>query len=67
MLFMALFWIGLIVAVIWAIGRLFPRERRSVNLVRRESLARRYALGEITEAEYLRAMSALDYEEGAIV
>jgi uncharacterized membrane protein len=67
MLFMALAWIGLIVAVIWGIGRLFPREQRSVSLATRESLARRYALGELSEAEYLKAMSAINYEERTIV
>lgn len=67
MLFMVALWVGLIVAMIWAIGRLFPRERRPVSLVTRESLARRYAMGQLSEAEYLQAMSALDYEERTIV
>lgn len=67
MFFMVALWVGLIVAVIWTLGRLFPRERRPMGMVTRESLARRYAMSELSEAEYLRAMSALDYEERTIV
>jgi len=63
MLFMGLFWIGLIVALVWGVGRLFPRERRSAGVIAREAIRRRYALGEITEGEYLQAMRALASDE----
>ena len=61
-LMMALAWIGLIVLLIWGIRHLFPHERRSDEVVASEMLARRYAAGELTEAEYLRALNTLrDY------
>lgn len=63
MLFMGLFWIGLIVALVWGVGRLFPRERRSAGVVAREAIRRRYASGEISEAEYLQAIRALGPDE----
>lgn len=59
MLLMALFWIGLIVLLIWGVSRLFPRERRTDRAIAREVIARRYAAGDITEAEYYQAMRTL--------
>ena len=61
-LMMALVWSGLIVLLIWGIGLLFPHERRSAEVVASEMLARRYAAGELTEAEYLRALNTLRYD-----
>lgn len=62
MALMALFWIGLILLLIWGIGRLFPRERRADRDVAREVIGRRYATGEISEAEYRQAMRTLGYD-----
>lgn len=59
MLLMALFWVGLILLVIWAIARFFPRERRTDRDVARAVVGRRYAAGEISEAEYYQAMRTL--------
>ncbi|HZC07325.1 MAG TPA: hypothetical protein VE338_16950 [Ktedonobacterales bacterium] len=62
MLLMALFWIGLIALALWAIRRLFPRERRTERDVAREVIGRRYAAGQITDAEYRQAMRTLGAE-----
>ena len=59
---MALIWIGLLVPLIWGIGRFLRHERHSEDEVAREMLGRRYAAGEITEAEYLHALRALHYD-----
>ncbi|HZC04503.1 MAG TPA: hypothetical protein VE338_02600 [Ktedonobacterales bacterium] len=67
MLFMGLFWIGLVVVLVWGVGRLFPRERRSAGVVAREAIRHRYASGEITEAEYLQAMRALASDKHPLV
>ncbi len=56
---MFLFWSGLIVFTIWAVRSYFPRDRRSDTDIAREVLRRRYAAGEISEAEYLRATQLL--------
>jgi uncharacterized membrane protein len=55
-------WIGLALLLIWCVRRLFPVDRRSAEEVAREVLGRRYAAGEITEAEYLRALDTLRYD-----
>lgn len=62
MALMALVWVGLALLLIWGVRRLFPHERRSDEEVAREVLGRRYAAGEITEAEYLRALNTLQYD-----
>lgn len=59
MLLMALLWVGLLALLIWGLRRLFPRERKTERDVAREVIERRYAAGQITEAEYLQAMRAL--------
>ncbi len=59
MLLMGLFWIGLFLLLLWAVSRFFPRERRRDVEVARELVSRRYAAGEISEAEYQQAMRAL--------
>ena len=61
-LMMALVWSGLVLLLIWGIRHLFPHERRSAEVVASEMLARRYAAGELTEAEYLRALNTLRYD-----
>lgn len=60
MLLMALLWIALVAALVWGVGRLFPRERRSSRDLARDVVARRYAAGEISEAEYYQALRALE-------
>jgi uncharacterized membrane protein len=62
MLAMVLVWVGLTLLLIWAVSRLFPRERRSDEDLAREVLGRRYAAGEMTEAEYLMALHTLGHE-----
>ncbi len=59
MVVMALLWIGLLLLLIWGIRRLFPRERKTALDVAREVVERRYAAGQITEAEYLQATRTL--------
>ena len=61
-LVMALVWSGLVLLLIWGIRHLFPHERRSAEAAASEILARRYAAGELTEAEYLRALNTLRYD-----
>lgn len=55
--------LALCLAVIWVAGRLFPYERRSGSALARITLQRRYAAGQISEAEYLRALRTLDQDE----
>jgi uncharacterized membrane protein len=62
MLLMALFWIGLIALALWTIRRLFPGERRNERDVAREVIRRRYAAGQITDAEYHQALRTLGVE-----
>ena len=62
MLLMAFFWVGLLLLVVWAIVRIFPRERRTDREVARDVVGRRYAAGEINEAEYYQAMRTLGSE-----
>ena len=59
LLVMALFWIGLILLLVWGVSRFFPREHRNDRDVAADVLRRRYAAGEISEAEYLQAMEIL--------
>lgn len=59
MLLMALFWIGLLLLALWAITRILPHDRRTDRDVARDVVGRRYAAGEITEAEYYQAMRTL--------
>ena len=56
---MFLFWSGLIVFAVWAVRSLFPRDRRTDTDTARDVLQRRYAAGEITEAEYQQAIHTL--------
>lgn len=54
-------WIGLALLLIWGVKHLFPYDRRCAEEVAREVLGCRYAAGEITEVEYLRALNTLRY------
>lgn len=56
---MFLFWSGLIVLTVWAVRSFFPRDRRSDTDVAQDVLRRRYAAGEISEAEYQQAIKTL--------
>jgi putative membrane protein len=62
MLVMVLVWAGLVLLVIWGAGQLFPRERRNDEEVAREALGRRFAAGEISDAEYQQALRSLRHE-----
>ncbi len=62
MLLMGLFWIGLFLVLLWAVSRFFPRERRRDAEVARELVSRRYAAGEISDAEYQQALRTLPYD-----
>lgn len=56
-LLMAIFWIGILVAVVWFVGNLFPRSNSSHSTANRpesadDIVARRYARGEISKDEF---------------
>jgi putative membrane protein len=58
LLFMILFWVGLIALAVWLVGTLFGRNGRRVTpsgdheLSAREILDQRYARGELTREQY---------------
>jgi putative membrane protein len=58
LLFMILFWVGLIALAVWLVGTLFGRNGRQAKssgdheLSAREILDRRYARGELTREQY---------------
>jgi uncharacterized membrane protein len=60
-----LFWVGLVALVAWIVTRLFPRRRDGdgtgpANRDPAEDILReRFARGEMTEDEYLRALDIL--------
>ena len=56
---MLLFWGGLIVLAVWAIRSVVPHDRRSDREVTRDVLQQRYAVGEISDAEYQQAIKTL--------
>jgi uncharacterized membrane protein len=56
---MLLVWVGLFALIVWAVVRLFPRDRRDDTEAARETLRRRYAAGEISAAEYEQARRAI--------
>ena len=57
--FMWLIWLVLILAIVWAIGRLRPGRERSERSSR-DLLDERFARGEIDEEEYHKRRAALD-------
>ena len=65
MLIPFLFWIGLLAFIAWILIRLFPRrqggngEARSPRDSAEEILRERFARGEVSEEEYLRALGIL--------
>jgi uncharacterized membrane protein len=56
---MALLWIGVVLAILWAVRALFPSEHRGARAVALDLLERRYTAGEISAAEYEQARGAL--------
>jgi uncharacterized membrane protein len=59
MVALTLMWVALIASGIWALLRLVPREYRNEQDVAREVLQRRFAAGEISDAEYQQAIKSL--------
>jgi putative membrane protein len=56
---MLLFWMAIILLVVWAVRGGFAGECRSERESAAEILKRRYAAGEISQAEYEQARKAL--------
>jgi putative membrane protein len=56
---MLLFWAAIILLVVWAVRSVFPSQRQSEPESAVEILKRRYAAGEISQAEYEQARKAL--------
>ena len=56
---MLLFWIGVILLTVWVVRSVVGRDRRSEADIAKEALRRRYAAGEISEAEYQQALRTL--------
>lgn len=67
MLFGLLFWIGVLVLVVWAVTNLFPAGRSEIKVpgapgspeTALDILKRRYAAGEINQAEFEQARRTL--------
>jgi len=58
-LFMVLFWVGIVLLIVWAVRGGFPSQRHSEHDGAVEILRRRFAAGEISQAEYEQARKAL--------
>lgn len=56
---MLLAWLAVLVLVIWALRTLLPTGRHDEGDAALEILRRRYAAGELTQAEYEQARRAL--------
>jgi putative membrane protein len=56
---MLLFWIGVILLAVWIVRTVVGRDRRSEADIAKDVLQRRYAAGEISEAEYQQALRTL--------
>jgi putative membrane protein len=56
---MLLFWVAIILLVVWAVRGGFATQRPSEQESAVEILKRRYAAGEINQAEYEQARKAL--------
>ncbi|MCL4535387.1 MAG: SHOCT domain-containing protein [Bacteroidetes bacterium] len=54
-----LFLVGLVALVVWAAPRLLPSQQVPIQDTALETLRRRYASGEISEAEYRQAKDDL--------
>jgi uncharacterized membrane protein len=62
---MLLFWAAIILLVAWAVRSVFPRQRQNEHESAVEILKRRYAVGEISQAEYEQARKALGEDDQA--
>ncbi len=58
-IFMLLFWVVLILLVVWAVRGVFPGQHQSEHESAVEILNKRYAAGEISQAEYEQARKTL--------
>lgn len=58
-IFIVVFWAAIILLVVWAIRSTFPSQRQTEHESAVEILKRRYAAGEISQAEYEQARHAL--------
>jgi uncharacterized membrane protein len=56
---MLLFWIGVILLTVWIVRSVVGRDRRSDADTAKDVLRRRYAAGEISDAEYQQAVKSL--------
>ena len=54
-----LFWVALIALLVWGLSALFAQRNRAGEETPLQILQRRYARGEISEAEYQQATRAL--------
>lgn len=59
---MILFWVALVLLVVWFARAAFPEQRRDDGDAARDLLRRRFAAGEISQAEYEQARRILDRE-----
>lgn len=56
---MVVFWTAIILLVVWVVRSVFPSQRQDEHDGAVELLKRRYAAGEISQAEYEQARKAL--------
>ncbi len=56
---MVVFWVAVVLLVIWAVRTAFPSQQKDAHESAVEILKRRYAAGEISQAEYEQARKAL--------
>lgn len=70
LIWMLLFWVGLIVLAVWFIGLLFPTAKKQIaddntSLSAEEILKARYARGELTREEYQEMLRTIQQERTA--
>jgi uncharacterized membrane protein len=58
-LLMLVAWVAVILLAVWAVRAFFPSQRHDASETAMTVLQRRYAAGEISEAEYERARRVL--------
>jgi len=67
LIWMLLFWVGLIVLAVWLVGLLFPAAKKqntddNTSLSAEEILKIRYAQGELTAEEYQEMLRTIQQE-----
>ena len=67
LIWMLLFWVGLIVLAVWLVGLIFPAAKEQkkdddVSLTAEEILKARYARGELTVEEYHEMLRTIQPE-----